>query len=51
MTTLALFTKGISDKNLIQRFLMKVGRKYPSMNFATQFEWDELNDILNELQS
>jgi hypothetical protein len=51
MTNLALFTKDINDKNLIQKFLMKVGRKYPSMNFATEFEWDELNDILTEVQS
>jgi len=51
MTTLPLFTRNISDKNLIQKFLMSVGRKYPLMNFATEFEWDELNDILTEIQS
>jgi len=49
MTTLPLFTKNINDKSLIQKFLMKVGRKFPNMNFATEFEWDELNDILIEL--
>jgi len=51
MTNLALFTKNINDRDLIQKFLMSVGRKYPLMNFATEFEWDELNDILNEVQS
>lgn len=50
MTTLPLFTKNINDKNLIQKFLMKVGRKFPNMNFATEFDWDELNDILIEIQ-
>ena len=50
MTTLPLFTQNITDKNLIQKFLMNVGRKYPNMNFATEFDWEELNDILNEVQ-
>jgi len=49
MTNLALFTKEINDRNLIQKFLMSVGRKYPKSTLETPFYWDELNDILIEL--
>ncbi len=50
MTNLALFTRKIKDKKLIQKFLMNVGREHPKSTLRTQFYWDELNDILNETQ-
>lgn len=50
MTNLALFTKEINDRDLIQKFLMLVGRKYPKSTLMTSFYWDELNDILTEIQ-
>lgn len=50
MTNLSLFTKDINDRDLIQKFLMLVGRKYPKSTLRTTFYWDELNDILTEIQ-
>lgn len=50
MTNLALFTKKINDRDLIQKFLMSVGRKHPKCTLRTQFYCEELNDILTELQ-
>ncbi len=50
MTNLALFTKEINDRELIQKFLMNVGRKHPKCTIRTQFYWDDQNDILVETQ-
>lgn len=50
MTNLALFTKEINDRDLIQKFLMSVGRKHPKCTLRTQFYCEELNDILTQLQ-
>lgn len=50
MTNLALFTKEINDRDLIQKFLMSFGREHPKCTLRTQFYWEELNDILTELQ-
>jgi len=51
MTNLILFTQSITDKELIRKFLMNVGQKYPKSTLRTQFYWDEMNDIFNETQS
>jgi len=51
MTNIATFTKSIESKETLRRFLTKVGELFPESTIRTPLYWDDLNEILNEVQN